>query len=247
MADIVRSVARRGVESLARRRGALLPPRRLLARTSSPTPAEFTAGGLVALECCRLGGLRPEDRILDIGSGVGRVAIPLTGYLGPDGAYTGVDMWRDGIDWCDKTITPRFPNFSFRHLDLRHDSLNASGSTPVEAVHLPMDNAVFDFVMLGAINHLTAPQLTALVTEAGRVLRPGGTYVGTWFIFDDRSRARLPPAAVRVACDDATMRAALAAGSLRLRSHYPGHWRGPDASSGFQTFQDVVIADKTED
>lgn len=241
VADVLRGAARRGADSLARWRGELLPPRSLLARTSSPSRSEFTSAGVVVLGCCRLGGLGPDDRVLDIGSGVGRVAIPLTGYLSSMGTYTGVDMWRQGVDWCTEAITPRFPNFTFRHLDLHHDEFNPSGRTSITATSLPFDEGVFDFVILGAINHLIVAELRALVGEAGRVLRPGGTYVGTWFVFDERSRDLVPPAAVGVACDEATMRGALEAGSLDLRALHPGSWRAGD---GALTSQDVVIATK---
>jgi SAM-dependent methyltransferase len=195
----------------------------------------------VALDCCRLGGLQPSDRILDVGSGVGRVAIPLTRYLSPAGSYVGVDMWRDGVDWCTSTITPRFPNFVFRHLDVHHDDFNPSGRVPITATRFHDEDATFDFVMLGAINHLTAAELQSLVAEAGRVLRPGGMYVGTWFVVDDHSRALLPGAASAVACSETELGGALAAGSLRLRALHPGSWRQKDGSL---TYQDVVMAEK---
>jgi SAM-dependent methyltransferase len=239
--DVLRAVARRGADSVARYRGQLLPPRHLLARTSSPSRSEFTTAGLVVLDCCRLGGLRPDDRVLDIGSGVGRVAVPLTAHLTSRGVYTGVDMWREGVDWCTKTITPRFPNFTFRHLDLYHDDFNVSGTEPISAVRLPVEDGTEDFVILGAINHLLAPELQALVREAGRVLRPGGTYLGTWFVVDEDSRAVVPSAASAVACDRAVMEKTLGDGSLELRALHPGSWR---AGPGSLTYQDVVIAAK---
>ena len=40
-----------------------------------------------------LAGLRPGDRVFDVGCGVGRTAIPLTSYLSSDGAYEGFDIW----------------------------------------------------------------------------------------------------------------------------------------------------------
>jgi SAM-dependent methyltransferase len=213
----------------------------LLARTSSPTRSEFTTAGLVVLDCCRRGGLRPDDRVLDIGSGVGRVAIPLTAYLTSSGVYTGVDMWRDGVDWCAKAITPRFANFTFRHLDVFHDDFNLSATTSITDVRLPVQDASEDFVVLGAINHLTAPELRTMVREAGRVLRPGGTYLGTWFVVDEDSRALVPPAASTVACDRAVMEQTLVEASLELRALHPGSWR---AAEGSLTHQDVVIAGK---
>jgi SAM-dependent methyltransferase len=239
--DVGGTLARRLADRLTRWRNKPLPPRQLLRRTSSPSISEFIEAGRVVLDCCRLGGLRPDDRILDIGSGVGRVAIPLTGFLSVAGAYTGVDMWPDGVAWCTRAITSRFPNFTFRFFDAHHPQFNPTGCVPITDVRLPVDDGVFDFVILGAINHLSASELQALVREGGRALRPGGTYVGTWFVVDASSEAVLPPAATAVACDDATMRATLALGSLRLRALHPGSWRaGPDSL----TYQDVVIAEK---
>jgi SAM-dependent methyltransferase len=235
------NLARTLADSLDRVRGNDLPPRRLLVRTSSPSRAAFRTGGLAAMECCRLGGLRPDDRVLDIGSGVGRVALPLTRYLTPAGAYRGVDMWREGVEWCERTITPRFPRFTFRHVDLYHPTYNPSGGTPITSARLPEEDDSFDFVVLGAINHLSAPELLALVGEAGRVLRPGGTYVGTWFVVDEGANVALPPGAAPVACEASVMHAALASSSLRLSVLHPGSWRGvPDAPG----YQDLVVAHK---
>lgn len=222
-----------------------MPPRRLLARTSSPSRAEFQAAGLVALSCCRLGGLQPDDRILDIGSGVGRVAFPLTGYLSAAGSYAGVDMWREGIQWCRRAITRPFPNFTFQHLDAYHSTYNPSGTTPITALRLPEDDGSFDFVLIGAINHLETRELLAFVSEAGRVLRPGGTYLGTWFLVDDESaQGVLPSGAAGVACQESVMRAALSAASLQLEVLHPGAWRAtPDAPS----YQDLVVARRSAD
>ena len=226
---------------LARRPGALVPPAELLERTSSPTPADFRAAGPLILTCCRLGGLRPSDRFLDIGCGVGRAAVPLTGVLVAPGSYTGVDVWPAGVAWCTSAIAARHPHFTFVPLDLHHRELNPAATTPITAARLPFDDAVFDFALLGAINHLTAAELRALVAEAGRVLCPGGTYVGTWFLADDPTDPALPPAAVGLACTEAEMEGALAAGGLRLRALHQGGWRARESL----LHQDLVIAEKT--
>lgn len=39
-----------------------------------------------------LGGLKPSDRVLDVGCGIGRLAIPLTQYLDARGGYAGLDI-----------------------------------------------------------------------------------------------------------------------------------------------------------
>src|SRR5436309_7246167 len=64
----------------------------------------------------RVGGLRPSDRVLDIGSGIGRVAIPLTRVLDAGASYDGFDVVERGVDWCRRHITPRHPNFRFHHV-----------------------------------------------------------------------------------------------------------------------------------
>src|SRR5690348_5915887 len=46
----------------------------------------------------RHGGLAPRDRVLDIGSGIGRMALPLTQYL-ENGTYDGIEIVADGVAW----------------------------------------------------------------------------------------------------------------------------------------------------
>ena len=41
----------------------------------------------------RYAGLQPNERVLDLGCGVGRIAVPLTQYIGDAGTYVGVDVW----------------------------------------------------------------------------------------------------------------------------------------------------------
>ena len=56
----------------------------------------------------RKGGLRPDSRVLDIGCGIGRMAVPLTQYLDTaTGSYRGIDPVAGGINWCRQTISRR--------------------------------------------------------------------------------------------------------------------------------------------
>jgi SAM-dependent methyltransferase len=75
-------------------------------------PGDFISVGRGLLQILRdVGGLEPEEGVLDVGCGIGRMAIVLTEYLGPEGSYDGFDVVREGIEWCQAHITPRFPRF----------------------------------------------------------------------------------------------------------------------------------------
>jgi hypothetical protein len=56
----------------------------------------------------RLCGLRPDDRVLDVGCGVGRFAAPLTQFLRENGSYDGLDVVPESIEWCVETISTRY-------------------------------------------------------------------------------------------------------------------------------------------
>jgi hypothetical protein len=53
----------------------------------------------------RLVGIRPDDQIIEVGSGIGRDAIPLTEILSSRGSYLGVDIIEQSIAWCHSAIT----------------------------------------------------------------------------------------------------------------------------------------------
>src|SRR6185437_8284340 len=85
-------------------RGELLPPRELQdwvggADAYMATGNEFL-GYLVDL--C---GLQPGGAVLDVGCGSGRMALPLAGYLNPEGRYGGFDVSREAIAWCTENIS----------------------------------------------------------------------------------------------------------------------------------------------
>lgn len=86
---------------------------------------DFRAVGVEFLgHFIRLAGLRPESRVLDIGCGIGRMAVPLTQYLDFEkGRYSGIDPVEGGIAWCRRFITPAYQNFSFQRVDIAHESL----------------------------------------------------------------------------------------------------------------------------
>src|SRR5271157_3932956 len=77
-------------------RDAELPPSRLAWAAGD---GSFEQTGKEFLQYFKaLGNLQPDQRVLDVGCGVGRMALPLTNYLDSSGSYVGIDIVRDGID-----------------------------------------------------------------------------------------------------------------------------------------------------
>jgi SAM-dependent methyltransferase len=131
-------------------------------------------------------GLRPDDDVLDLGCGVGRVAIPLTGYLAPSSRYEGLDIVPQMITWCSSHITPRFANFRFRLSPVWNGAYNPAGAVRAEHYSFPYGNEMFDFVFATSVfTHLRPDDAASHLSEIFRVLRPHGTCVTTWFLYPE--------------------------------------------------------------
>ncbi|MGZ8227088.1 MAG: class I SAM-dependent methyltransferase [Methylococcaceae bacterium] len=65
-------------------------------------------------------GLRPDHSLLDIGCGIGRVAIPLTQYMSDQGSYYGLDINISGIAWCHENLTQKYLNFEFAVINAKN-------------------------------------------------------------------------------------------------------------------------------
>ena len=134
------------------------------------------------------GGLEPDERVLDVGCGAGRIAVALGPYLGSGGSYEGLDLYRPAIKWCSGHITPRWPNFRFQHADVKEDLNNPGGSIAAERYRFPYEDETFDFVFLTSVfTHLLPPAAGHYLSEIHRVLRPGGRCLATWFLLDGQS------------------------------------------------------------
>lgn len=151
----------------------------------------------------RLGGLSPTDRVLEIGCGIGRMALPLTQWLRyGTGSYDGVDVVKDGIAWCAQAITPIYGNFRFHHLDYRNPVYNPAGNLEADRAALPFADARFDFVLMTSLlTHLDQATTAAYLAEVARMLRPGGRCFVSLFLMNDRARQELKAQPARLAFD----------------------------------------------
>lgn len=136
-------------------------------------------------------GLTPESRVLDVGSGIGRIARPLASFLSDAGRYDGFDPDPDGVRWCQEAYAGR-PNFRFIHVDAFNRRYNPGGTVDPETLRFPYADASFDLVvMVSVLTHLLPATLDNYLRETRRVLAPGGRLCTTVFLLEESSRAAL--------------------------------------------------------
>jgi SAM-dependent methyltransferase len=242
------------------RRDRLVPPRRLQGVVGD---SDFVATGEeVAGLLVEAAGLRPGDRVLDVGCGFGRVARALIEPLGPEGSYEGFDASEQAVAWCARRYARRHPAFRFTHVDVRNATYNPGGALAAREVEFPYDDASFDVALAASVfTHLLADGTDRYLAEAARVLRTGGRLLATLFLLDDEARRlqREGGAAIAfrqehwptvvadpaepeaaVGYDEAWVRGRLADHGLELLDPVRrGRWSGRRDAAGFQ---DVIVA-----
>lgn len=244
-------------DALLGRRKDLVPPRTAI---QSIGGSDFEAIGRHLTEVAvGIGGLQPEQRIVDIGCGCGRLAVPLTRYLSR-GEYSGFDIDRPAIRWCQKHIERRFPNFHFTHADVRNGHYNASGAIEPERFGFPYASSSVDLVFAASVfTHLTREAVRHYLHETHRVMKPGGQCVASFFLIDTESLAKIqagrteprfrivdgdtavqltddPEAAI--AFSETSVRAMFEEADLDVTAVHTGGWR----ERAGVTYQDLVVA-----
>jgi ubiquinone/menaquinone biosynthesis C-methylase UbiE len=153
------------------------------------TRSDFNTIGQELFQCLvGIGGLKPYDKVLDVGCGVGRMAIPLTRYLSAPGTYDGFDIVEKSIQQCAQTISPRFPNFHFHHADIFNTHYNPHGKHYSHQYIFPFPDQTFSFVFLTSVfTHMLSKEVENYLKEIHRVLIAGGRCFITYFLLNPES------------------------------------------------------------
>lgn len=151
--------------------------------------AIFKANGEEFLRICiDQCGLRPEEKMLDVGSGLGRKALPLTQYFTKLATYDGIDLAKAGIDWCRDGIGHRFPNFRFQQIDVYNKHYNPEGRCVAAEYRFPFADKSFSFVLLASVfTHMLPADVENYMSEISRVTMPGGRCLITYFLLNKTS------------------------------------------------------------
>jgi SAM-dependent methyltransferase len=232
-----------------------VPPRRLW-----PFSGSFARSGERDLRfLIEEAGLLPHERVLDVGCGLGRLALPLKRYLDEDGRYEGFDVREEAIRWAQRRVGRGDGRFRFRHMDVFNGSYNPSGSIRPSDLRFPYRDGAFDLVVLFSVfTHIVADDLRHYLAEIARVLAPGGRCMATIRLMERPETVKTPHATYEfrhdfgeflaahptvpersVAYREAVVREAYAAAGLEVSSI---HYRGRQPVVKASGWQDAVIA-----
>lgn len=209
-----------------------------------------------------IGMLKPDEHVLDVGCGTGRMAIPLTRYLHQNSLYEGFDINPTAIRWCQENISTKYPNFHFQLADVYNNLYNPTGKYRAIEFEFPYKDKFFDFVFLTSIfTHLLPADLDNYLSEIKRVLKDNGRCLITFFLLNPESiqfthnkvncaltfphdcgdyrleNLQMPEAAV--AYKEEFVNKLLSKYNLKMIDPiYYGSWCG---RKGFLSFQDLII------
>ncbi|MFK7782337.1 SAM-dependent methyltransferase [Psychroserpens sp.] len=205
--------------------------------------------------------LKPNDKILDIGSGIGRTAIALTEYLEPEAKYCGFDVVKLGVDWCNSKIGRDYSNFEFKYVPLFNDLYNTS-TLKAEEFTFPYDNNSFNKIFsFSVFTHMQINEIQNYFKEVNRVLTDDGLAFSTFFLYDDANEHQISSVNAfkfpikkegyrlmnedvksgNIAIHKDTLSTMLNQGNLKIVKVIDGFWKDKSKYAEGVNYQDFVI------
>jgi len=133
--------------------------------------------------------LRPSDRVLDFGCGIGRTSVPLADFLST-GELVGVDIVPAQIRFCQAEIASRFRNASFYCTDARNPHydrfISEDNMVISEDDFLANRAASFDLVVAYSVfTHFDPPMAAKYLSFLKQLTKEGGWLFLSWFFDHD--------------------------------------------------------------
>jgi ubiquinone/menaquinone biosynthesis C-methylase UbiE len=249
-------------ESVSGQRDPMVPPK---GRIFIGSGDFLSTGETIREQLVTLAGLKPGHRVLDVGCGMGRVAVPLTSFLDEQGSYEGFDIVPSAIRWCTRKITSRHPRFRFTHINLRNDLYNLRTDREAKSFVFPYRDDEFDLVFLTSVfTHMVLEDVRNYMQQIHRVLKPGGVCLATFFLMNNEAESLMAASgkkmfttkldhhylfhprvkAANVAYEEAYLAEELLAGTgLILEQVRYGFWPGRPRTE-LNNYQDICLFSK---
>ena len=163
-----------------------LPPK---AHMFTGAPMDFAASGRRELETiCNSTGANPSSHILEVGCGIGRLAIAMPDFLDASGGYEGFDIVPEGIEWCKQHIVGPHDNIHFTLADVYNKEYNPKGSRQPADYQFPYEDETFDVaVLISVFTHMLPTDVDRYVGEIARVLKKNGRICASYSIINPES------------------------------------------------------------
>jgi SAM-dependent methyltransferase len=144
---------------------------------------DFARAGIETLELLNAyAGLSPDNQVLDIGCGTGRMAWPLAAYLHPAAGYVGFDVSPRAIAICRRRFCKVRPDFCFLEADVANAEYRAGGAAREDSYRFPVEDACIDVAFATSVfSHMTLPAIRHYLAQTARVLQPGGRLLFTGY------------------------------------------------------------------
>jgi SAM-dependent methyltransferase len=195
------------VEKVLGHREEMVPPKSAIFTGSVD---DFKSSGQAQLHhFLDFAAITPDARVLDIGCGLGRLAVPLTSFLSSNGGYDGMDIVPSAIKWSTDNITARYPNFRFILADVYNGEYNPRGRVKAAEYMFPYEDETFDLVILNSVfTHMLPTETEHYVSEVSRILKRGGRCYASYSLIDTEAKT------------------SMAAGQsmLHFKHHLPPYW-----------------------
>lgn len=247
-------------ETVFQKRDSMTPLRGMIFIGSG----DFTKQGLHLLDLVKeYAHLKPDGKILDVGCGIGRLAISLTRYLNADGQYDGFDIVKRGIDWCNKKIAVKYPNFHFLYIDLKNDLYNLSTDDEAKDFKFPYPKDTYDCIVLTSVfTHMMPDDVDNYLQQISLVMKKEGRCLATFFLLTPEIKKQMEEDKIEfkflhsydgyslmdkkvkeanIAFDTSYLNAMLEKNGLYAESIHQGSW---SHGTSPLDFQDVVIIKK---
>lgn len=125
--------------------------------------------------------LSPSSKILDFGSGQGRLAIGMDASSALFSEYIGIDTDSASIEWSEKNLSKFNSKLKFLHLPVFNARYNVGTSQAPQV--LPLGAGELDIVFLNSVfSHMLYDDIRFYLEEFNRVLSRGGLIYTTCFV-----------------------------------------------------------------